>query len=171
MLIYIFFGVCWGWSYGIFNSRGGGGVKLLFNFKKFEFTHHASRSVHREEHLYRPLRQKSDIYIAHMPSYHRVTIGKSKTKLYEWNSIGSWHRTERRYSRYSYSIGGVSIILMGVSAVDLSIIKISDLMSTPALHRKWYFMKSLYSMESTKYKNNYLKCKNYNCSTIRKRQY
>lgn len=106
-----------------------------------------------------------------MHSYHRVTIGKSKTKLYEWNSIGSWHRTERRYSRYSYSIGGVSIILMGVSAVDLSIIKISDLMSTPALHRKWYFMKSLYSMESTKYKNNYLKCKNYNCSTIRKRQY
>lgn len=55
-----------GWGGGglteYFNSRGGGGVvKLLFNFKKFEFTHHASRSVHREEHLYRPLRQKSDI--------------------------------------------------------------------------------------------------------------
>lgn len=98
-----------------------------------------------------------------------VTNSKTNTTLYVWNFLGSWHRTERRYSRYSYSIGGVSIILMGVSAVDLSIIKISDLMSTPALHRKWYFMKSLYSMESTKYTKFYLTRNKYSCWAIRKR--
>lgn len=98
-----------------------------------------------------------------------VTNSKTNTTLYVRNFLGSWHRTERRYSRYSYSIGGVSIILMGVSAVDLSIIKISDLMSTPALHRKWYFMKSLYSMESTKYTKFYLTRNKYSCWAIRKR--
>lgn len=117
-------------------------------------------NLFREEHRSAPsleTKKKTIMrYIAYMPSGHRVTNGKTNTTLYEWNFLGSWHRTERRYSRYSYSIGGVSIILMGVSAVDLSIIKISDLMSTPALHRKWYFMKSLYSMESTKYTKFYL---------------
>lgn len=114
-------------------------------------------NLFREEHLLRPLRQKKKQLcdILHICPQ-AVTNSKTNTTLYVRNFLGSWHRTERRYSRYSYSIGGVSIILMGVSAVDLSIIKISDLMSTPALHRKWYFMKSLYSMESTKYTKFYL---------------
>lgn len=105
-------------------------------------------------------------YIVYMFLYYCVIIGKFKIKFYEWNFIGFWYRIERRYLWYLYFIGGVFIILMGVLVVDLFIIKIFDLMLILVLYWKWYFMKFLYFMEFIKYKNNYLKCKNYNCLII-----